>query len=122
MKELPNKDSHPFQCAQAKADKSSDDTAGGSKLFKGDKVRDIAICNNCNFGRAIYSMWKINSTQQGLSKQEQQKGLKDLETFKESYLCGDACTVEGFETKRTLRCGKMIESQYFTFAKKSTNE
>ena len=122
MKELPNKDSHPFQCAQAKADKSSDDTAGGSKLFKGDKVRDIAICKNCNFGRAIYSMWKINSTQQGLSKREQQKRLKDLETFKESYLCGNACTVEGFETKRTLRCGEMIESQYFTFAKKSTNE
>ena len=43
MKELPNKDSHPFQCAQAKADKCSDDTAGGSKLFKGDKVRHIAF-------------------------------------------------------------------------------
>ena len=66
MKELHHKDSHPFQCAQAKADKSSDDTTGGSKLFKGDKVCDIAICNNCNFDRTIYSIWKINCTQQGL--------------------------------------------------------
>ena len=29
--------------------------------------------------------------------------------------------MEGYETKRTLRCGHMLESQYFTFAKKATN-
>ena len=122
MKQLPAKDSNPFQRAEAKADKNNDDEAGGSKLFKGDKVCDIVICNKCNFSRAIYSMLKINSKQQHLSKRQQKERLEDLESFKESYECGDECTVEGFETKRTLRCGSMMESQYFTFAKKSTNE
>ena len=122
MKELPAKDSNPFQCAEAKADKENDDKAGGVTLYKGDKVRDIAICNKCNFRRTIYSMWKLNSKQQQLSKCQQKKRLEDLETFKESYVYGDECTVEGYETKRMLRCGGMMESQYFTFAKKSTNE
>ena len=122
MKQLPAKDSNPFQRAEAKADKNNDDEAGGSKLFKGDKVCDIVICNKCNFSRAIYSMLKINSKQQHLSKRQQKERLEDLESFKESYECGDECTVEGFKTKRTLRCGSMMESQYFTFAKKSTNE
>ena len=30
--------------------------------------------------------------------------------------------MEGYETKRTLQCGGMMESQYFIFAKKCTNQ
>ena len=32
-------------------------------------------------------------------------------------MCGDSCPVEGFETRRTLRCGDFVETQFFTYAK-----
>ena len=32
-------------------------------------------------------------------------------------MCGDSCPVEGFETRRALRCGDFVETQFFTYAK-----
>ena len=116
-KELPPLDKDPFQAEETKADKKADDAAGGTKLFKGDKVRDIAICNGCNFPRAIFSMHQLKSKKLKLTSQEQNKRLQQLKQFKENYTCGDTCPVEGYETRRILRCGHFVETQYFTFAK-----
>ena len=45
-----------------------------------------------------------------------EKLLQELDNFKENYTCGDACPVEGYETRRILHCGDFVETQYFTFA------
>ena len=71
-------------------------------MFKGDKVRDIAVCQDCNFPRIIAAMSQLNSRGLGLSKTEQKKRLDELETFKDSYVCGDPFPVKGFETRRAL--------------------
>ena len=68
-------------------------------MFKGDKVRDIAVCQDCSFPRIITAMSQLNSRGLGLSKTDQKKRLNELETFKDSYVCGDPCPVEGFETR-----------------------
>eukprot|EP00957_Ditylum_brightwellii_P188967 14385122-Ditylum_brightwellii.AAC.1 len=37
-----------------------------------------------------------------------------MQTFKEEgYVCGDACLVEGYHTKKSIRCGNFVESQYY---------
>ena len=51
-----------------------------------------------------------------MPKEQQIARLAELEAFKESgYVCGDACTVEGFNTRHTVRCGQFVESMYYTF-------
>ena len=116
-KELPKLDGDPAQSKEDKEDKKADTDAGGSNLFKGQKVRDIVPCTECQFPRCIYSMYKLNSSNLGLSKSQQKKRLDELDKFKDTYLCGDSCPVEGFETRRALRCGDFVETQFFTYAK-----
>ena len=77
-KELPPLDRDPFQAEETKADKKADNDAGGSKLFKGQKVRDIAICNNCDFPRAIFSMRQLKSRALNLSQQGQKNCYRSL--------------------------------------------
>ena len=116
-KELPELDGNPAQSQEDKNDKKSDAEAGGSNLFKGQKVRRVTQCNGCQFPRCVYSMYAINSSKMGLSRTQQKKLLDELDKFTDSYVCGDGCPVEGFETKRTLRCGDFVETQFFTYAK-----
>ena len=52
-----------------------------------------------------------------LAKRDDASLLAQLEAFKDNYVCGDACPVDGFETKRDLRCGDFVEVQYFTYAR-----
>ena len=61
-------------------------------------------------------MRQLKSRALNLSQQGQKKLLQELDNFKENYTCGDACPVEGYETRRILRCGDFVETQYFTFA------
>lgn len=68
-------------------------------------------------------MYAISSGKlaRALSKIQQKQRLDELDKFKDTYVCGDSCPVEGFETRRTLRCGDFVETQYFTYAK-GTND
>ena len=50
-------------------------------------------------------MRQLKSRALNLSQQGQKKLLQELDNFKETYKCGDACPVEGYETRRILRCG-----------------
>ena len=81
-KDLPEINKNPFQKEEDKLDK----TAGGSKLFKGDKVRGIAVCQDCNFPRIIATMSQLISRGLGLSKTDQKKRLDELEAFKDLYV------------------------------------
>ena len=66
-------------------------------------------------------MYAISSGKLALSKIQQKQRLDELDKFKDTCVCGDSCTVEGFETRWTLRCGDFVETQYFTYAK-GTND
>ena len=80
-------------------------------MFKCNKVRDIAACQDCNFPQIIAVMSQLNSQGLEISKTEQKKRLDELETFKDSCVCGDPCPGEGFETRRALQCGDFVQSQ-----------
>ena len=118
---LPKLDKNKFESDQKKADMKADTEAGGSDLFKGSRVRDIVKCNECDFPRIIVSMNALKNRKPKLSRQEQRQLLAQLDVFKDNYVCGDACPVDGFETKRDLRCGDFVEVQYFTYAR-GTND
>ena len=85
-KELPKLDGDPAQSKEDKEDKKADTDAGGSNLFKGQKVRDIVPCTECQFPRCIYSMYKLNSSILGLSKSQQKKCLDELDKFKDTFI------------------------------------
>ena len=119
--ELPKKDKGVFLSDATKADQKADADAGGSDLFKGSKVRDIARCTMCSFPRIIVSKSALNKRTPKLSQKEKKQLLNQLEDFKGEYVCGDPCPVDGFETKRDIRCGDFVETQYFTFAKGNNN-
>ena len=118
---LPKLDKDEFESDQKKADMEADTQAGGSDLFKGSKVRDIVKCNDCDFPRIIVSMNALKNRKPKLSRKQQKQLLAQLEAFKDNYVCGDACPVDGFETKRDLRCGDFVEIQYFTYARGSND-
>lgn len=53
-----------------------------------------------------------------LSASEREERLEQIELWRDNgFVCGDACPVEAFETKQSIRCGDYVESQYYTFAK-----
>ena len=109
--ELPKKDKGAFVSDATKADRKADADAGGSDLFKGAKVRDIATCTMCSFPRIIVSKNALNKRTPKLSRKEKKELLNQLEDFKGEYICRDPCPVDGFETKRDLRCGDFEETQ-----------
>ena len=119
--ELPLLDKKKFISNVIKADRKADNDVGGSSLFKGLNVRDIAKCNMCSFPRNIYSFKGLKKRKPKLSPNERNDLLDQLESFKDSYVCGDVCPVDGYESKRDLRCGDFVEVQYYTFAKKNNN-
>jgi len=119
--ELPKREKDDNLSKVEQEDKKADKEAGGSTLFKGEKVRDAVKCVQCSFPRSIYSMNTLNNRTPRLSREEKKTLMSDLENFKETYICGDTCQVDGFVTKKNLRCGDFVESQYFTFAR-GTND
>ena len=70
----------------------------------------------CHLKYTVTPLGHLHSPGLNLSQQDQRKLLQELENFKENYTCGDACPVEGYETRRIVRCGDFVETQYFTFA------
>lgn len=100
-----------------------DKDAGGSDLFKGQHVRAVVECYNCNKPRCIYGKYSFTGSVLKLSMEERVKRETELEQFQEAgFMCGEACPVEGMETKRSIRCGAFVETQYYTFAKKTTTK
>ena len=93
---LPKLDKDEFESDQKKADMEADTQAGGSDLFKGSRVRDIVKCNDCDFPRIIVSMNALKNRKPKLSRKQQKQLLAQLEAFKDNYVCGDACSVDGF--------------------------
>ena len=75
----------------------------------------------CSFPRNIYSFKGLKKRKPKLSPNERNDLLEQLESFKDSYVCGDICPVDGYESKRDLRCGDFVEVQYYSFAKKNNN-
>ena len=51
-------------------------------MFKDKKVRDIAVCQDCNFLQIITAMFQLNRQGLGLSKTEQKERFNELETCK----------------------------------------
>ena len=84
-------------------DIEADSNTGGSELFKGNKVWDVVECDTCNFPCCIYSNYVLNSSKLDLSGAHQKKLFDKLQAYKDSYVCGNACPVDHFETKRILR-------------------
>ena len=119
---LPDTGKQTFLTEAQLADRKADKDAGGSDLFKGQNVRDIVECTKCSFPRIIVSKHTLHNRKPTLSRKEKKALLDELEDFKESYICGDPCPVDGFETKRDLRCGDFVQTQYFTFAKGKGNK
>jgi len=115
-KELPKLETHRYETDIVKKNVEADKVAGGSKLFKGSNVRDVATCGECQHLRPIYSMHSLTSSKNNLSSVQQKKKLDELELFKEEYVCGMTCPVKPFHVKQSTRCGEMNESQYYTFA------
>jgi len=119
-KELPKLEKHRFETEIVKNNVEADRKAGGSKLFKGSNVRDVATCGECQHPRPIYSLHSLTSSKNNLSSTQQKKKLDELESFKEKYVCGMPCLVKPFHVKQTTRCCEMVESQYYTFARRSS--
>ena len=46
-----------------KEQEKEDVAAGGTKLFKGERVRDVVECSKCSKVRCIYAMYSLNSKQ-----------------------------------------------------------
>jgi hypothetical protein len=116
---LPSIGKHPFESEEVKKHNKADTKAGGTKLFKDERVRDVVECSNCSKPCCIYSLYSLNSKQHyNLSKDQQKGKLAELELFKDSdYVCGDKCPVEPFVTKQSIKCGQFVESMYYGFAK-----
>ena len=93
------------------SDSKSDADAGGSELIKGKKVRDIAEFTIYSLPRTILSKYALHNRKPKLSQKEKAELQNQLEEFKETYICGDPCPVNGFETNRELRCGDVVEIQ-----------
>ena len=93
---------------KTKADRKADANAGGSELFKGEKVRDITECTSCSIPRTISSKHALHNRKPKLSWKEKTKLQNQLEKFKETYVCGYPCPINGFETKRGIRCGDFL--------------
>ena len=120
--ELPQVDSHPLDTADKKMRDIADVAAGGTKLFKGERVREVVVCSGCSKVRCIYSLYALQSKHNKLSKNAQKEKLAQLEAFKNgAYVCGDKCPVEPFVTKQSMRCGQFMESMYYGFARKKGN-
>ena len=107
--ELPTKETDKHLSKFERKDKEADAKAGGSSLFKGEKVRDVVKCTRCDFPRAIYSMHALYNRTPRLPNKEKKIILQKLEDFKETYVCGDVCLVDDFVTKQNLRCGDFVE-------------
>ena len=119
--ELPTLDKHPYESdiVQEKADADKD--AGGSSLFKGERVRDVATCITCDKVRCIYGMYSERKVGRNLSKNQMEKRMSKLEAFKEDFVCGMECPVDELHTRQSIRCGEFVESQYFVFARNTDN-
>eukprot|EP00957_Ditylum_brightwellii_P064583 4900826-Ditylum_brightwellii.AAC.1 len=89
-KELPKLDKHWFETDIVKKNAAVDSEAGGSKLFKGDKVHDVAACKNRN--------------KPSLTPEQKKKRLDDLDLSKEEFVCGMPCPVKNFHVKLSIRC------------------
>eukprot|EP00957_Ditylum_brightwellii_P131683 10043126-Ditylum_brightwellii.AAC.1 len=70
---------------------ATDSEAGGAKLFKGNKICDVATCKNCNKPRPIYTMHALKSQRHNLTLEQKKKRLDDLDLFKEEFICGMPC-------------------------------
>lgn len=45
----------------------------------------------------------------------QNKNKKEVDIFKEEvFVCGDACPVKGYDTKKSIRCGGFVEIKYYS--------
>ena len=81
-KELPNTDKNLLQAAKVKAEKEEADAkAGGSDLFKGQKVWDVFEYNTCNFPCCIYSANALNSSKIDLSRKSYLMNLRHIKTL-----------------------------------------
>ena len=66
-KELPEVNSHRYDLDTVRKNVKADKEAGGSKLFKGSNIHDVAKCDNCHKLRPIYSMYALKSSKNNLS-------------------------------------------------------
>ena len=109
--DLPQNDKNTFLSNVTNVDRKADADAGGSELIKGKKVRDIAEFTIYSLPRTILSKYALHNRKPKLAQKEEAELQNQLEEFKKTYICGDPCPVNGFETKRDLRCGDFVKIQ-----------
>eukprot|EP00957_Ditylum_brightwellii_P054821 4154770-Ditylum_brightwellii.AAC.1 len=109
-KELPKLDKHWFETDFVKKNAAADSEGGGSKLFKGDKVHDVATCKNCKKPRPIYIMHTLKGKNHNLTPEQKKKRSDDLDLFKEEFVYGMHCPVKNFHVKLSIRCGEFVEN------------
>ena len=85
--ELPETDSHSYS-EENKARTKADKEAGGSKLFKTERVKGTVTCTKCSKVRCIYSKFSLRSGKKHWSQQaSSQRGIFQAWAFQERRLC-----------------------------------
>ena len=83
-----------------------------SKTWEASKLREVAICKLCGATRCVFSKCAVGS-KNGPTTEELTRLQQSIES--NGYVCGDRIKGCGskFYSKRAMRCGNYIESQYY---------